>query len=135
MSTGMAWVDVVVALLLVLSGLLVLVSALGVLRLSDFFLRMHPSALAYTLGTWCMAGAAALYLSVLEGRAALHPLLLPALLALTAPVTTLLLARVSLFRRRRAGVEGTPVASAPRPADAADRGSPGEHREDSATPD
>src|SRR3546814_6455648 len=57
---------------------------------------MHPPALAYTLGTWCVAGAATLYLSVLEGRAALHPLLLPVLLALTVPVTTVLLARVSL---------------------------------------
>src|SRR3546814_14914426 len=61
-----------------------------------------------------------LYLSVLEGRAALHPLLLPVLLALTVPVTTVLLARVSLFRRRRTGVEDTPMASAPRPTDVAD---------------
>src|SRR3546814_7586469 len=96
MSTGLAWVDVIVAVLLVLSGLLVLISAIGFLRLPDFFLRMHPPALAYTLGTWCVAGAATLYLSVLEGRAALHPLLLPVLLALTVPVTTVLLARVSL---------------------------------------
>lgn len=115
MSSGVAWVDGVVALLLVLSGLLVLVSAIGFLRLPDFFLRMHPPALAYTLGTWCVAGAAALYFSVLEGRVALHPLLLPLLLALTVPVTTLLLARVSLFRRRRAGVEDTPEPSASRP--------------------
>src|SRR3546814_980744 len=93
MSTGLAWVDVIVAVLLVLSGLLVLISAIGFLRLPDFFLRMHPQALAYTLGTWCVAGAATLYLSVLEGRAALHPLLLPVLLALTVPVTTVLLAR------------------------------------------
>src|SRR3546814_2220449 len=50
MSTGLAWVDVIVAVLLVLSGLLVLISAIGFLRLPDFFLRMHPPALAYTLG-------------------------------------------------------------------------------------
>lgn len=124
MSSGLVWVDVIVAVLLVFSGLLVLISAIGFLRLPDFFLRMHPPALAYTLGTWCVAGAAALYLSVLEGRAELHPLLLPALLALTVPVTTVLLARVSLFRRRRTGVEDTPMASAPRHADTTDRESP-----------
>ncbi len=115
MSSGLPWVDVIVAALLVASGVLVLVSAIGFLRLPDFFLRMHPPALAYTLGTWCVAIAGALYLSVLERRAALHPLLLPALLALTVPVTTLLLARVSLFRRRQGGIEGTPAASAPQP--------------------
>ncbi|TWI08210.1 monovalent cation/H(+) antiporter subunit G [Aerolutibacter ruishenii] len=119
MSTGVVWVDVVVAMLLVLSGVLVLVSAIGFVRLQNFFLRMHPPALAYTLSTWCVAGASALSLSVLGGRLVLHPLLLPALLALTVPVTTLLLARVSLFRDRRAGIEGTPPASVPRQADVA----------------
>ena len=114
MNPGPVWVDVIVAALLVASGLLVVISAVGFLRLREFFLRMHPPALAYTLAAWCVAGAAALYLSVAQGRLVLHPLLLPVLLALTVPVTTVLLARVSLFRRRRAGVEGTPPATAPR---------------------
>ena len=108
MSTGLAWVDAIVAGLLVASGLLVVVSAIGFLRLREFFLRMHPPALAYTLAAWCVAGAAALYLSVAQGRLVL--------LALTAPVTTVLLARVSLFRRRRAGVEDTPPATRSRQA-------------------
>lgn len=115
MTTGLAWVDGIIALLLVASGVLVLVSAFGFLRLREFFWRMHPPALAYTLATWCVAGAAALYLSILQGRPVLHPLVLPVLLALTVPVTTVLLARVSLFRNRRAGVEGTPPPTAPKP--------------------
>ena len=45
---------------------------------------------------------------------ALHPLLLPVLLAITVPVTTVLLARVSLFRRRLAGADDTPRALASR---------------------
>jgi multicomponent K+:H+ antiporter subunit G len=113
MSVGAAWVEMIVAALLLLSGILVLVSAIGFVRLPEFFLRMHPPALAYTLGSWCVALAASLYFSFLEGRAALHPLLIPLLLAVTAPVTTLLLARVSLFRRRNAGVPETPAALAP----------------------
>jgi multicomponent K+:H+ antiporter subunit G len=103
--TGTTWADVVVAILLALSGVLAVVSAIGFVRLPDFFLRMHPPALAYTLATWCVAGAAALHLSVLQGRVALHPLLLPVFLALTVPVTTVLLARVSLFRRRHSPSE------------------------------
>ena len=99
------WIEAVVAALLVASGLLVLLSAIGFVRLRDFFLRMHPPALAYTLGSWCVAVAAALYLSALQGRAMLHPLLLPFLLAVTVPVTTVLLARVSLFRQRKRELE------------------------------
>jgi multicomponent K+:H+ antiporter subunit G len=61
-----------------------------------------------------VAIAAALYFSFLDRRVALHPLLIPLLLAITVPVTSvLLLARVSLFRRRSAGEVDTPPALAP----------------------
>jgi multicomponent K+:H+ antiporter subunit G len=102
------WVEAAVAVLLVLSGLFVVVSALGFLALPDFFLRMHPPALAYTFGSWCVALAGILYFSALESRAVLHPWLIIILLAMTVPVTTLLLARVALFRRRAAGAADTP---------------------------
>lgn len=101
-------VQAVVAALLALSGVLVVVSAIGFTRLQDFFVRMHPPALAYTLGTWCVAGAAALYFSASKGGVALHPLLIIALLAVAVPVTTVLLARVALFRRRAAQAADTP---------------------------
>ena len=110
MTTVPAWIEIAVAALLALSGLLVLVSAIGFLRLQEFFLRMHPPALAYTLGSWCVAGASVLYFSVLEGRLMLHPLLIPLLLAMTVPVTTVLLARVALFRQRTADAGDGPPA-------------------------
>lgn len=106
-------VEAVVSALVVLSGLLVLVSALGCLRLPGFFLRMHPAALAYTLANWCVALAGTLYFSALEGRLLAYPLLIPVVLAFTVPVTTVLLARVELFRRRLAGVGDTPPSITP----------------------
>lgn len=112
MSAVALWVEVIVAALLVISGLVVLVSAVGFARLPDFFLRMHPPALAFTLGSWCVALAAALYFSFLEHRAALHPLLIPLLLAVTVPVTTVLLARVALFRGRTSGRGNVPPSLA-----------------------
>jgi len=102
------WVEAVVAMLLVLSGAFVLVSAIGFLRLGDFFLRMHPPALAYTFGSWSVALAGVIYFSVLESRLVLHPWLIVIVLSITVPVTTLLLARVALFRRRSARMADTP---------------------------
>ncbi len=102
------WVEVIVAVLLVLSGVFVLISAIGFLRLPDYFLRMHPPALAYTFASWCVALAGILYFSMLEARPLLHPWLIIILLSITVPVTTLLLARVALFRRRSANVPDTP---------------------------
>ena len=48
------WVEVIVAVLLVLSSLFALIGAIGLLRMKDFFQRMHPPALASTLGAWCV---------------------------------------------------------------------------------
>ena len=91
----------------------VVVSAVGFLRLQDFFLRLHPPALAYTLGSWCVTLASILYFSTLESRLMLHPWLIIVMLSVTVPVTTLLLARVALFRRRTAGVADTPPPLTP----------------------
>jgi multicomponent K+:H+ antiporter subunit G len=102
------WVEAAVSGLLVLSGVFVVISAIGFLRLPDFFLRMHPPALAYTFGSWCVTLAGILYFSTIESRAVLHPWLIIIMLSITVPVTTLLLARAALFRRRAAGTAETP---------------------------
>ena len=107
------WLQIVVAALLVCSGVFVVIGALGFLRLPGFFLRMHPPALAYTLGSWCVALASTFYFSLLRDRVSLHPLLIPILLAMTVPVTTLLLSRVALFRHRRAGSKEVPPPLSP----------------------
>jgi len=97
------WIEIPVALLLVAASLLALCGAIGLLRMKDFFQRMHPPALASTLGAWCVALASILYFSVLKSEPVLHAWLIPILLSITVPVTTLLLARTGLFRKRMAG--------------------------------
>lgn len=107
------WAELSVAALLVLSGVFVVISAFGFWRLPDFFLRMHPPALAYTFGSWCVTLAGIVYFSLLESRPTLHPWLIIIMLSITVPVTTLLLARVALFRRRTAALLGTPPPLTP----------------------
>ncbi|MNL40975.1 Na(+)/H(+) antiporter subunit G [compost metagenome] len=104
MSTPLSlWVEIPVAILLVLGSLFALVGAVGLLRMKDYFQRMHPPALASTLGAWCAALASIIYFSALKSGPVLHAWLIPILLAITVPVTTLLLARAALFRKRMAG--------------------------------
>jgi multicomponent K+:H+ antiporter subunit G len=97
------WIEGLAAVLLVVSGLFSLTGALGLLRMKDFFLRMHASALANTIGAWCVTLASILYFSALESRLAIHTWIIIILLSITAPVTTVLLARTALFRKRQAG--------------------------------
>jgi multicomponent K+:H+ antiporter subunit G len=105
------WVEALTAALLIVSSLLALTGALGLLRLKDFFQRMHPPALASTLGTWCVALASIIYFSALKSAPVIHAWLIPILLAITMPVTTLLLARTALFRKRMAKEDVPPEVS------------------------
>ncbi|AKJ30067.1 Na+/H+ antiporter subunit G [Caldimonas brevitalea] len=103
-----SFADVVVAVLLLVSGIAVVVAALGLVRLPDFFVRMHAPALAYTLGSWSVAVATIVHFSAHEGVLSLHAWLIAILLAITAPVTTVLLARAAVFRHRQAKEEVPP---------------------------
>ncbi|MFL6580549.1 MAG: Na+/H+ antiporter subunit G [Burkholderiales bacterium] len=102
------WVEAITGLLLVASGLFSLTGAVGLIRLKDFFRRMHPATLAYTLGAWCVTLASIVFFSALEARLSLHVWVIIILLAITAPITTILLARAALFRMRRAGEDVPP---------------------------
>lgn len=102
------WVELVVAAFLVASGLLSLTGALGLLRLRDFFQRMHPATLGSTLGAWCASGACIIYFSALETGLRVHALLVPLFLSITVPITTILLARAAVFRMRAAGEDAPP---------------------------
>lgn len=108
MSASALLVEIPVALLLILSGVLALSGAIGLLRLPGFFQRMHPPALAITLGTWCVALASIIYLSVETGGLRLYPWIVVVLLSITAPLTTLFLSRAALFRARQRKLPGIP---------------------------
>jgi multicomponent K+:H+ antiporter subunit G len=95
--------EAVVALLLLASGVVVLVSGLGLVRLPDFFSRMHAPALASTLAAWIVSLASIIHFSTRAGALSLHVWLIIIVLSITAPVTTMVLARAALFRRRQAG--------------------------------
>ena len=96
----LGWIELCVATLLVLSGLFTLAAGVGVLRFQTFFQRMHPPALAFSLSAWCVALASVLFFSARREELALHAWLIIIFLSITVPVTTILLARTELFRRR-----------------------------------
>ncbi len=101
-------VEIPVALLLLLSGILTLTASIGLLGLPSFFQRMHPPALTSTLSTWCVALATILYLSAETPGLRLYPWIVVVLLSITAPFTALFLSRAALFRSRQINLPGIP---------------------------
>ena len=108
LDTLPAWAALPVALLLVLAGCLSVIGSLGLLRLSNFYQRIHGPALLNTLGAGCVLVASMLFFSALQTRPVIHELLITVFMLLTAPVTAILLARAAIFRDRRAGRNDVP---------------------------
>lgn len=92
----------VVAALLLLSAVLSLVAAFGLLRMPDAFQRMHSTALVSTLGILAVGLAYSidfLWVDPSPGGA-WEGVLVVALVTLGTPITTVVLARAILYRVR-----------------------------------
>jgi multicomponent K+:H+ antiporter subunit G len=95
------WAEVVAAILLACGGIFIALASFGLLRLEDFFQRMHPPTMGTTLGAGCVLVASMLVSSVLEGRPVVHELLITLFIVMTAPVTAMLLMRAAIYRGKR----------------------------------
>jgi multicomponent Na+:H+ antiporter subunit G len=84
-------IDLITGILLIMGGIFLLVAALGVVRFTNFFNRVHAATKASTLGVGCALLAAAFFF----GNAAciFKALLSIFFLFLTLPVSAYLLAR------------------------------------------
>lgn len=87
--------DVLVALFLLLGATLVLISALGLARMPDLFLRMHATSKATTLGAALVLAGVAVDFG--EPAVTTRVLAIVAFLFATAPLASHLLARASYF--------------------------------------
>ncbi|HUG73945.1 MAG TPA: monovalent cation/H(+) antiporter subunit G [Steroidobacteraceae bacterium] len=94
------WAALPAALLLVAGGLLALIGSLGLLRLPDFYARLHAPTMGTTLGTGCVLLASMLVTSALLHRPVIHEILIAVFMVLSAPVTAMLLIRAAVARRK-----------------------------------
>lgn len=96
------WAALPVALLLVLGATIILVGALGLLRLRTFYQRMHGPAITVTLGAGCVLLASMLYFTVAQSRLVIHELIITVFILLTAPVVAMTIMRAAVYRDLRA---------------------------------
>ena len=95
------WAALPAALLLVCGGILTLLGSLGLVRLKDFFARVHAPTMGSTLGTYCVLTASLLISSTLAQHLVIHEVLIALLILMTAPVTTMILMSAALRRTRK----------------------------------
>jgi multicomponent K+:H+ antiporter subunit G len=105
-----AWAALLTALLVLAGAAVTLIGSFGLLRLGNFYARMHAPTLGTTLGMASILIGSALYFSVLETRLVVHEILIAVFVTLTTPVTLMLLVRAALYRDRTEGSRDVPAA-------------------------
>ena len=100
-ATLPAWAALPAIVFLVVGGLLTAIGSFGLLRLPDFYARMHPPTMGTTLGAGCILLASMLISSGLVGRPVIHEILITLFVVMTAPVTAMLLVRAARYRGAR----------------------------------
>lgn len=101
-------VELLVAALIVIGALFTLLGSFGLLRLRDFYSRLHSPTKATTLGVGSLLIASSIYFSRLDDGLSLHEILVAVFLFITAPVGAHLMAKAALHLRVR-GESGLPA--------------------------
>jgi multicomponent K+:H+ antiporter subunit G len=92
-------VELIISVFLILGGLFVLVGSIGLIRLQDFYVRLHAPTKATTVGLGCILISSIVYMYHMQGYVSINELLITLFLVITAPVTAHILAKVAMHHR------------------------------------
>lgn len=104
--------DYFLSFLIVGGALLIFIGSLGLVRLRDFYTRLHGPTKATTLGVGCLLIASGIYFSTRGAGISLHEVLITLFLFMTAPISAHLLAKAALHLKLEALSEAPPEALA-----------------------
>ncbi|WP_203169151.1 monovalent cation/H(+) antiporter subunit G [Steroidobacter gossypii] len=94
------WAALPAAVLLIVGGLLTLIGSIGLLRLPNFFMRIHSVSMGNSLGVGCVLLASMLIASALAHRPVIHELLITVFMVFTAPITMIVLMQAAIKRTK-----------------------------------
>ena len=93
-------IEILVSAFILIGATFALIGSIGLLRLPDFYTRLHGPTKATTIGISGMLIASGLYFSTgTHDDVSLHEILVLLFLFITAPVSAHLLAKAALHRR------------------------------------
>jgi multicomponent K+:H+ antiporter subunit G len=91
--------ELVLSVLIIVGAGFTLIGSLGLLRLNDFYSRLHAPTKATTLGVGSLLIASAVYFSNQGEGLSLHEVLVTLFLFITAPVGAHLMSKAALHLR------------------------------------
>jgi multicomponent K+:H+ antiporter subunit G len=91
-------VEALLAFLVLAGAVFTFIGSLGLVRLPDFYMRLHGPTKGTTLGVGCLLVASSIYFSLTGEGLSLHEILVTLFLLITAPVSAHLLAKAALHQ-------------------------------------
>ena len=94
-------IEIIISCFLLFGGCFVLLGSFGLLRLPDFYTRLHAPTKATTLGLAGLLIASMIYFFVTGQGVVVHELLITLFLLITAPVSAHMMAKTALHHKVR----------------------------------
>lgn len=91
--------EFLISIFLLIGSFFTLVGSIGLVKLPDFFMRLHGPTKATTLGVGAMLVASMLYYFSYHDAVRLNELLIIIFLFMTAPVSAHLMSKAALYKK------------------------------------
>lgn len=96
------WLEYTISFFLLVGAAFALIGSIGLMRLPDFYLRLHGPAKATTLGVGGIIIGSVIFFSTQGDGLSLHELLIALFLFITAPVSCHIVAKAGLHLKLEA---------------------------------
>ncbi|QJD58874.1 Na+/H+ antiporter subunit G [Pseudomonas sp. gcc21] len=90
------WIEWLVAALILIGSVFALIGSIGLLKLPDFFMRLHGPTKATTLGVGALVIGSLIYFSTKGDGLSMHELLITIFLFITAPTSANMMAQAAM---------------------------------------
>lgn len=93
------WIEVVISLVIIAGSVFILIGSIGLVRLKDFYMRLHAPTKATTLGIGSLLLASTAIVSLEQNTLVVGGLIISLFLSITAPVSAHMLAKAALHHK------------------------------------
>ncbi len=89
----------IISILLLIGGSFVLVGSIGLVKMPDFFMRLHGPTKATTLGMASLLTAAMVFFSTIQAGLSVKEILISLFLVLTAPISGYMMIKSAIHHK------------------------------------
>ncbi|TWX48825.1 Na+/H+ antiporter subunit G [Colwellia hornerae] len=89
----------IISILLLIGGSFVLVGSIGLVKMPDFFMRLHGPTKATTLGMASLLTAAMVFFSTTQAGVSVKEILISLFLLLTAPISGYMMIKAAIHHK------------------------------------